>query len=132
MECAWSDLEKRWVIDTICIIELKTLEESQTIRNTLDLEKSTQRFQSVLSKASTHQDNQNETESGLFVCPKEGCVKEFISFGGLEKHLLTGEHHFRTRSAVPLSDIVKRKWASKFDSISVECTEAHLPKMAQL
>ena len=52
-------------------------------------------------------------ESAMFHCPESGCVKQYLSWGRLQRHIAAEKHTFQTKNE-PVEDIVKRKWASLF------------------
>ena len=49
----------------------------------------------------------------MFHCPESGCVKQYLSWGRLQRHIAAEKHTFQTKNE-PVEDIVKRKWASLF------------------
>ena len=117
---AWSDLEKG---NPLMPSELTVLEDAVSVNtlhvNNVRVKLSQNLPASKQPKSTTFEEPEpgaNKDEPKLFVCPEEGCVKEFLTFNGLDRHLATGAHTLRASSAVPLSDIVKLKWASKFDT----------------
>ena len=52
-------------------------------------------------------------ESAMFHCPESGCVKQYLSWGRLQRHIAAEKHTFQTKNE-PVEDIVKQKWASLF------------------
>ena len=56
-------------------------------------------------------------ESAMFHCPESGCVKQYLSWGRLQRHIAAEKHTFQTKNE-PVEDIVKRKWASLFTAVA--------------
>ena len=58
-------------------------------------------------------ENSTVDESVMFHCPESGCVKQYITWGRLQRHIAAEKHTFQKKNE-PVEDIVKRKWASLF------------------
>ncbi|CAC5397585.1 unnamed protein product [Mytilus coruscus] len=63
------------------------------------------------------QDDTN-TDSGLFFYPKVGCVRKFITYQGLENHILYGKHAIQLEKKTTY-DTIKEQWASLCNVIVV-------------
>ena len=53
--------------------------------------------------------------SAIFSCPDPGCSREYITLGGLDRHLATGSHDRCRHQNEPLRDSVKRRWVKAFE-----------------
>jgi hypothetical protein len=52
-------------------------------------------------------------ESAMFHCPESGCVKQYVTWGRLQRHIAAEKHTVQPKNE-PVEDIVKRKWAGLF------------------
>ncbi|KAK3745253.1 hypothetical protein QZH41_010887, partial [Actinostola sp. cb2023] len=60
------------------------------------------------------------SDSHLFVCPEDGCVKSYISHGRLEQHLMFGKHEFRLERT-RLMDKAKVRYAERLEAGALGC-----------
>jgi len=66
-----------------------------------------------------HEENdENEEEAHLFLCPEAGCTDTFDSFSELELHIDVGVHEIPD-AKVSFYDTIRRDWAEKFSSVDV-------------
>ena len=59
-------------------------------------------------------ENCNDEGSDLFFCPEEGCVKSFLQYSSLEKHLNCGKHKY-AREQETLYDKAMTMYATKVE-----------------
>lgn len=122
----WTELEKGGTVlspSELIIVQDSSTSSKYSYDNSAESKQSNQNAKDPGVKKPTGKDDEDEEELGIFLCPEEGCASEFLTYNGLDKHLATGSHKFRISSTVPLSDIIKKKWADKFESNSQpDCT----------
>ncbi|CAH3132019.1 unnamed protein product, partial [Porites lobata] len=51
-------------------------------------------FQTAKAKIRDDDESCNDEGSDLFFCPEEGCVKSFVQYSSVEKHLDCGKHKY--------------------------------------
>lgn len=80
------------------------------------------------SAASTQKDNTNDespplqqndqaAQSARFSCPEDGCVKTYLSYDNLQKHLDVGKHLYKLERETSYDEI-KSKWAVICNDVS--------------
>jgi len=63
------------------------------------------------------QQNDQTTNSARFSCPEEGCVKTYLSYDNLQKHLDVGKHLYKLERETSY-DGIKSKWAGICKDVS--------------
>ncbi|CAB4041992.1 Hypothetical predicted protein [Paramuricea clavata] len=87
-------------------------------------------FAAACKKAQTHDVHDQEDnegigdstmdESAMFHCPESGCVKQYVTWGRLQRHIVTEKRTLQPKNE-PVEDIVKRKWTGLFTrTVSVD------------
>lgn len=61
----------------------------------------------------------SEADDALFHCEEPGCNCEFSSFEALQDHIHFGEHDKSKASTESVYDRLRRKWVSKFSSLTI-------------
>ena len=64
----------------------------------------------------TQQADTHQTESLLFSCPEDGCMKSYTTQGRLEQHLMYGKHEFRQAESLSLLDRAKISYAERLEA----------------
>ncbi|CAC5424676.1 unnamed protein product [Mytilus coruscus] len=77
----------------------------------------------VENTESIHQD---ETNTALFFCPEVGCVRKFITYKGMENHVLCGKHTLQLEKKTTY-DKIREQWASLCNDVVITCKTLSSP-----
>ncbi|CAC5395363.1 unnamed protein product [Mytilus coruscus] len=77
----------------------------------------------VENTESIHQD---ETNTAVFFCPEVGCVRKFITYKGMENHVLCGKHTLQLEKKTTY-DKIREQWASLCNDVVITCKTLSSP-----
>ncbi|KAK3728256.1 hypothetical protein QZH41_006730 [Actinostola sp. cb2023] len=69
-------------------------------------------------KKHQEENDENEEEAHLFLCPEAGCTDTFDSFSELELHIDVGVHEIPD-AKVSFYDTIRKDWAEKISSVDI-------------
>ncbi|CAG2218847.1 unnamed protein product [Mytilus edulis] len=70
--------------------------------------------------------HQNGTNDALFFCPEVGCIRKFITYKGMENHVLCGKHSLQLEKKTTY-DIIREQWASLCNHVVITCKTLSSP-----